>query len=600
MALVLSPSLAQPGAAPAQVTAPAQEYFPRCAVHLVVRLDEYGNTGPLRKAAPSTTTKNLNGTQTNRSGLVPQLDPTAPPGVTRYILAPAGQAAAVASNGPQNNTQSTDGLTWDVMAIPDSLTWSQNGLRKAATAKVVLRYVDLPFDPRLARQLAVEVLLGCVDYETAALEASGQWAGQDAPIIPRTYVGPYGEPRTNVRFQGWVDDWKDSWTSDKEPAVELECSDNTQLLIDQAAPPRLVLDMTKPLDLAVAGYLANFVQFAGLTVQYLPQGDAPPVLKDVLSGTAYRPNLGPQPNKAGGASAGTKHSVLDYLTELCALVGHSVRMVGTTVLVQRVRSILTNSTTPRPSDPFQPRTIDGKTYSSRAFIYGANLEELHLRRQFRTHPPQNTEVRCYNPERKTVLVARYPKVSTDPATQKTMVKALPGNTQPDQKWVVVEVAGVKDQATLNRLAQEYYESLGRQELGAEWKTFNLASFGGGNTDADVLDMQFGDTVQFLVDRGRPARSTVNNIERFLTATQKAQQFMEQLGFSSDFAAAYARSYTNAGFQYAFRMHTMTVHWSSDDGCEISGTGVNYVEVRADQVLPPGQEPGNTAMQGAGP
>jgi hypothetical protein len=592
-------NVAQPNPTPQLATLPSQTYYPRAAIHLVVRFDEYGNVKLLRQAAVQTTTKNLNGTQTNRSGLVAQQDPTAPQGVTRYVLAPKGQTPSI-GNGPQNNTQSSDDLTWDVMCIPDSLTWSQNGLRKAATLKATLRYIDLPFDPRLARQVAVELLLGCVDYETAALEATGQWQGQDAPIIPRTYVGPYGEPRTNVRFLGWIDSWESMWSGDKEPLVDIECSDNTQLLIDQDAPPRLVLDMTKTLDLAVANYLANFVQYAGLTVQYLPSSDTAPVLGKILSNTAFRPNLGPQPSKGGSGTATTKTSVLDYLTEVCMTAGHTVRVVGTNVIIQRVRSILTNSTTPRPTDPFQPRTVAGRSYPNRVFIFGSNLDEMRIKREFRRHPAANVEARCYVAEKKTVLVARYPRVSSQVSSQQSQIRALPGNTQPDQKWVVIEVAGIKDTPTLNKVAQEYYEQIGRQELGVTWKTANLSSFGGGNTDPDVLDMQFGDTFEFFVDRQQASGSTLNNIETFLTASQKAQQFMQQLGFADDFAKAYAQAYTDANFQYAFRMHTMTVHWSNDEGCTLSGTGVNYVEVRAGPqagiVLPPGQEPGNTALQ----
>ena len=181
-------------------TIPSQGYIPRCALHLVIRFDEYGATEPLRAAAPTKTTKNLNGTTANRSGLTAQVDPNAPAGVTRYVIGVAGPT--LIGNGPQNRTRSDDDLTFDVMTIPKSVTWSQNGLRKAGTLKATLKFIDLPFDPRLARSVAVELLLGALDEDTAALEATGDWQGQDAPIIPRTYNGQYGEPRTNLRFQG--------------------------------------------------------------------------------------------------------------------------------------------------------------------------------------------------------------------------------------------------------------------------------------------------------------------------------------------------------------------------------------------------------------
>jgi hypothetical protein len=570
-----------------------QSYFPRAALRLIMRLDEFGNAAPLRRASPAATTKNLNGVGANRAGMTAQPDPNAPPGVSRLVIAPAA-GATTGGGGPQARARSSDGLTWDVACIPKDVEWRQNGLRKAATLDATLKFIDLPLDARLLRSVGVELLLGCVDAETAALEAGGDWAGQGAPIIPRTYTGPRGEARTNVRFQGFVDEWEADW-SDKEPLVHLRCTDNTQLLIDQEHPPRLVLDMTKPLDLSVAGYLANFPQFQGLTVEYRPAGDAPPVLKSVLSGTAYRPNLGPQQSKGGNASGSTKASVLDYLTEVVGSVGHSIRMDGTNLVIQRVRSILTNSTVGRPDDPYAGRTVDGTQYPSRTFIYGRNLRSMKPKRDFRRHPASGVECRCYLPEKKKLLVARYPKVSADPATQKVQIHALPGDGAADQKWTVIHVAGISDQPTLNRLAQDYYESLGRQELGVEVETMNLASFGGDNTDPDVLDMKFGDTFALAVNRSSDEGNALNAIEQALTMGQRAQRFMEGLGFDPGFAAAVAAASTNAGFQYNFRMHTMSVGWSGEAGCKLGVGGVNYVEVRADNVLPPGQEPGNTAL-----
>lgn len=589
-----TPQTTQGGAsAPNQASVPTQGYFPRAALHLVVRFDEFGDTGPLRKAAPTTTTKNLNGTTVNRSGLTAQVDPTAPSGVTRYVI--GVPSSDPGGGGPQNRTQSSDGLTWDFTAIPKSVTWSQNGLRKAATLQVALKFIDLPFDPRMCRSVAVELLLGCVDYETAALEASGDWQGQDAPVIPRTYTGPYGEPRTNLRFQGFVDSWENEW-DDGEPTVTLECTDNTQLLIDQEHSPRVVLNMNQPIDQAIAGYLANYVQFAGMSVEYRPSGDSPPVLNNVLAGTAYRPNLGPTLSRSGAATGASKASTWDYLTEVCGSVAHSIRVDGTVIVIQRVRSIMAKSTSPRPDDPFTPRTVDGRSYPSRTLIYGSNLKKLKFSRNLRRHAPQNVECRSYSQSQKKVLVARFPQVSPSVSSQETQMRALPGNTQPDQKWTVIQVSGIESQTVLNQIAQEYYESVGRQELKVDAETENMASFGGGNTDPDILDMKFGDQFQLFVDRGAPARSSVNQIEQYLTATQRASSFFQSLGFTQQFSDQYARNYTNAGFQYAFRMHEMRISWDGEKGCQISLSGVNYVEVRADQALPPGQEPGNTSGQ----
>lgn len=576
------------------VPQPTQSYHPRATLRLIVRLDEFGADSRLQKLAPTATTKNLNGVLVNRSPLQAQLDSSAPAGVTRYVLALPGQVAA--TGGPQDQTQSQDQYTFDVTVIPKTASWQQNGVQQANTLHAAIKYIDCPLDPRLIRACGVELYLGCVTEDQAAEANSGE-SPPGAPVLPTSFVGPRGESRTNLRFQGFVTTWEVDW-GESEPVISLECQDNSTLLHNQEMPPRLVLSMTDPLDKAVADFLANFVQLAGLTVEYLPSTDTPPTLGPVLSGTAYRPNLGPPASKGGGA-AQSKQSAWDYLTDVCGSVAHTIRMDGTTLIIQRARALLTSTVTPRADDPYKPRTIDNATYPFRTLLYGRNVKTLKVRRSYGKKAVANTECRSYSTERKTVLVGRFPAQQsvTNPGESDRQVYALPGNTTPDQKWAVYNVPGIKDQATLQKIAQGIYEQVGRQELGVEIKTQNLGSFGGSNLDPDVLDMKVGDTFELLVNRDTAAVNDLTRIETALTAQAQNAALMLSLGFSQAFADAYAQAYVNAGFTTTYRLKTMKVDWSADDGggvtMEINGT--NYIEVRADKFLPPGQEPSNSVQ-----
>lgn len=573
---------------------PSQSYFPGSKVTLVVRFDEFGKSELVAQKVPAKTTKNLNGIDDDRNNLSVVSDPDAPQGVKRFLLGSSGKPAQAQADSDDDYTHVLGGV------IPTDAEWSQNGIRTADTLKVTLRYVDCPIDPRTIRSCAIEFFLGCVKEEDFAAGVGGASDVGNATfnpgtasfdgarplnLIPDDYTDDAGNPRTNLRFQGWVDKWTVEWKDDGEPSIVLDCRDNTQLLIDQHTPPRLTVAPTLPIDQAVANYLAHFPSLQGMTVEYQPQGDAIPQLDASLARTAFRPKLGPQPKKGAGTD---KHSIWDYLTDVCGQIGHAIYVQGTRVVIQRVRSLMTNQKSGRPDDPFTGRTLpSGTSFNFRRFIYGRNVAEMHFSRNYSKKVPTNVELRSYSAETKSVIVARFPL----PADR--IAYALPGDAQPDQKWIVRKVSGVKDEKSLRALAQEVYESLGRSELEAELKTKNLASFGGGNTDPDILDARFGDTVEVLVNREEEEFSTITSVESYLTAQDRNSQYLAKLGFSDAFAAAYARAYTDAGFQTTFRVRKMKVTWGVDEGVDITLSLVNYLEVRADKFLPQGEEPNDT-------
>ncbi len=545
---------------------PHQDYFPRCQVRLILRFDEFGDEGSIG-TPPAQTTKNIVNTGQPRSPYTAQLDPMAQPGVVRYVIALPGQAATV--GGPQDQTQSSDGYTFDVTLIPRSIKWKQGGIKTANTCTITGRYVDCPIDPRVCRSVGVEVLLGCVaeDDMVAAIEHT---APPGAPVLPVNYVGPYGETRTNLRFQGFAKTWE-SELGESEPTFTIEAQDNSMLLHNQQVPPRAGIPVNMPFDQAVAQYLAqNFVQFVGLTVQYLPSTDKAPALQDVLAEHVYVPGNGLCP--AGCAAGAEKASVWDFLTDACGMIGHTVRMDGTTLIIQRPRALLANSIAQRTDDPFRSRTVDGVTFGYRRMLYGRNIKSMRPKRNFGSKQAANIEVRSQGGNgNKTTLIGRFP--TSDPngtanAKQNRLRYAQPGNTQPDEKWEVHTFPGIKDQATLMKIAQSIYESKGRQELEFDIKTKNLGSFGGFNTDPDILDCKTGDTIEVLVNRDQDERNTLTNMETQLTALQANAALMVQLGFSQGFADAYAKAYTNANFTTTYRLHTMDVSWAAKDGVQI--------------------------------
>src|SRR3974390_2094453 len=285
---------------------PEQTYFPSAKIRLTIRFDEFGSRAVAKQVPPRLQTV-LRGTGSARAPLQVTPDPAAPPGVSRLLGAPAG--AIPTPGGPQEQTGSSDGLTWTIAGIiPARMSWQQNGIRTADTLTATFRFIDCPIDPRTIRSCAVETYLGTVDQESYARGIAGETRasqiGQSCVteplnIIPDTWPDSSGQAGTNPRFQGWVDKWTIAWSDDDEPTIELECRDNTALLIEVEAPPALVVSAARPIDRAIADYLANFPNFAGLSVEYRPAGATPPQLGLALAGTSFQPHLAPAASRTG-------------------------------------------------------------------------------------------------------------------------------------------------------------------------------------------------------------------------------------------------------------------------------------------------------------
>jgi hypothetical protein len=583
-----------------QREAPDQDYFPSARLTLSIRFEEFASPKPAADAKKvfAKPPIKMTGIRDTTATLVVQDDPAAPAGTLRKLVAPPGGAGKPA----QDATSSADQFTFDLGGIiPKNMTIGLNGARKASLLTATMRYLDCPIDPRTIRSCAVSAYLGTLTQDEVEKGQAGATRGSTTlplNIVPDTYLDEAGNQRTNLRFQGWVDEWEMAWDDSGEPTIKIECRDNTTLLDAQQHPPKLFVDMSRPIHEAVAGYLANFPQMAGISVEYRPSSATPPTLKDALAKTAFRPNLGP-PAKGGGTSGGggQKTSVLDYLTDICGAIGHLLRVEGTVVIVQEVRSLVGGEFPPRPADPYRPRDLPSGKTSVRRMIYGRNISEMKCRRKYAKGTPTNIEVRCYNPTKKTVLVARFPDAKD--ASNKPVQGAQPGDGK-EQKWSVHYVSGIESVDTLKAIARGYYELMGRGEIEMELKTKNLASFGGGNLDPDILDMAAGDSFEVLVNRETDEElASASAIETLIMSQGQASTFMGALGYDADFTAAYVKSFTNVAFPTVFKLRHLGLSWDCDEGVSLMMQGVNYVEVRLDQGPDPGAQSGGTPAKNQG-
>ena len=538
------------------------DYYPAWKARLILRIDEMGDTKSLDDKLPSKTKlkTQVKGTGDTSDNLDVVTDPDSPPGVTRYLLQPK---APKASGGQQSCVTSSDDRTFEIEVMPRKVSWKVESAREAETLKVDLQFVDLPLDPRVIRSCGIKFYLGTITPEEFA---QAQSTGKGLPLLPDSHTWPDGVTRESIRFSGWVDEWNVEWAEDEPPMVSLECRDNTKLMISQESAPQLTIGQKEPIDKAIAKYLSNYPQFAGLSVEYRPNTDTPPKLESILSPTAFKPKLGVSPSKGGDA----KLSVWDFLTDIVGSIGHLIRVEGNVIVVQRVRTFTTRAYIPRSDDPYQQRTVDGLALPRRAMIYGQNLQSLKIARKYSKGIPTNVEVRCYNPARKNTIVARWPNKGESIANP-----VNPGDGAGDHSVHVVRMTGVIDAATLKTIAQSTYEVLGRTEMSLHLKTKALSSFGGGNADPDLFYLLPGDGVDLMVAHGGVDLPYANS-------EQSARALLESAGFSGKFVDVYTKAYGSQGFQSTFISRGIQVDCDSSEGVSIDIELVNYLEIRVDK------------------
>ena len=565
---------------------PQQTYWTRAKATLIVRFEDLGakNTPAPPKKPPHV--RSGKGVDDKKSLTIQKVN-----GI--YILQ-SPDAGTSRGGSPQEQTSSLDDRTFKIPnVVPIKATLLRNGIRQADTLTLTLRFLDLPFDPRALRAIGVQYYLGSLSEADYLKEIDGS----QRFMLPDAFVDPYGAQRTNLRFEGWCDEYAEEVDDDGEATVVLECTDNTRLLIDVEAPAKLTIPPDKPIDEAIATYLANFPQFRGLQVEYRPAGATPPMLKAALAKSAFRPNLGPPPSGgAGGGSGGggaggggSKISTWDYVTDVCGAVGLICFLEGVKIVIQRPRTLFASKFSGRPDDPFVGRTLpSGRLLTNRTFIYGRNVSRYGFKRKFTKNAPHNVEVRSWSAKKGKLLAQRFPGTGKD----QRQPKLLPGDAA-DETWKVITVAGVDDEATLRAVAQSVYEQLGRAEFTGRFSTKNLGSFGGGPADPDVLDCQAGDAIELEVARAIDADTSRGTTAEKITA--RAASYLQSLGFDPKVAAAYGTAISKVGLQSTFRVRSLAIDWDAamdsgdSGGVNLDFEIVNFLEVRSSKDLPTGEE-----------
>lgn len=583
---------------------PRGSYYPSAKVNLAVRFEEYGDTNavPIQTSLPQQRVSS----GTAAGGVVPPppLTVTLSNGVyligfgaTNPTLGASTLGASTLGAAP-NQRVASDPYAVDCLGvIPLTAQLGRNGIRTSDSLSFELNYLDFPVDPRTIRSCGVSFYLGCINSEDYAAGLAG--ATRSVPnsngttgleplhIVPDSFVDDGGNRRSNLRFQGFADKI-DLEMSDKLAVVKFTCTDNTRLLISQECPPALSIAVSKPIDQAIAEYLAHFPQMAGMTVEIRPQGNPVPVLNKILAKTAFRPSLSIPPAKNGAAA--TKANTWDYVTQACTACGYTVRIQGTAIIIQQARTLYSQAfSNSRPDDPWIGRSVNGVAMPYRLFVYGRNVSSLGMTRNYGKKEPENVEIVAYSGKLKTTLTARFPE-KTNPKTggNSRQQSLLPGGKSAEQKFKTQVMYGIEDLATLKKIAQQVYEEQGRHNIEVKLKTRDLGSFGGSNLDPDLLDVEAADTMSVQVAQATDDYNSLTSLSNQLSNQASAQAYITGLGHSPKFAAVAAAAQANLGLPTTFRVKKIGFDWDKERGVDLDLDLINFIEVRSDQVLANGE------------
>jgi len=341
----------------------------------------------------------------------------------------------------------------------------------------------------------------------------------------------------------------------------------------------------------------------GVNVVYGGEGD-PPTPSDLIP-RSRRPRRGRVARR--GRSGGEKMSAWDHITD-------TVRGLGLLPVMRGFDLLL-----------IEPRTLYS-TEGVRRMVYGRNLSDLSFKRRMGGVKTPTIEVRSYDPERGRTLWARYPTapaytvtqaarpavaatgsqpaqparaarrvtvaaerssgiVGVDPAPRPTRSNRVPpSGAVPDEGVRVILVSGITDPDTLVRVAQNAFEQLGRQEISGQLKTNDAWSYDAEPDEADLLQIDAGDSVEVLVAQYDPRNDDLGTgiTASRLAAMERSRRrdYLVSLGWSREVAARFARLQDSAGTQTVFRVERARIDFD-DSGIAVSIDFMNYVTIRED-------------------
>lgn len=587
-------------------------YRPSAVMRLVLRLDEGEQTADLIRqlqepganAYPLEDTSSATiqsfteqaSTLNKLSELAGNADPTLVAELEKALAQKrAAQAGALASGGVAQQPVAVagfapgDALTVQIASIPvERCEVERNSFRTMDGARVTLNYYDAPFDPRLLRAAAVELVMGVVpdvEYDAGVHGLKREDGSRHSQVQDAAGL------RAETRFFGFVTQWQVDMAG---ATIEMVAQDLMSIMRDTRLEDGTRIDVTKPIDEGIKGLLNQYPALQGIPVAWQPSQS----LSGAISGRAPVPAVtrSRRKKKVGkgkasrGRRMGENTTVWDHITDTCIATG--------VVPVIRDWGLRLE----------YARTLFGAQPNAPRMIWGRNLSGLSFMRKLAGFKNPTIETRSYSVKRGATLAARYPGDETGIVGRgafkfvpRRANRVTPSGSNPDEQIRVVPIADIDDPKLLLEIARGIYEETARQEIEGTMTTEDPSSFGVEFQQANLLDLRAGESLQLEID----ARQTgdVGDIVTQLQgmSPQERAQRLVAVGVAPRVAVQLAALLDSSSLQTVYRVRTTRLNFDHDEGFDITIDFQNYITIRDDPSSPDAvqSQPSDLAKDAAG-
>lgn len=481
--------------------------------------------------------------------------------------------------------------------------------RKASTARVQTSIYNLPFDPRVVRQVQIQIFGGVVSDAEAALAGRLASPGRASELMIAPDECPYTRNSYEI-FRGFLTSMR-RMESDDEEVVELAATDLTTIFTTAQTyeDPLRGIPKTSRIDevirLLIYGDgipLKDASKRFGLpgargTIIVNDTGSPLPTLADIHPPTYFDSKGNARRSRSGGS--GKKISFWDLITDLCQSAGLwcYIRPGRKPVLASDGRSIIpgaelviSNPRTFFATDTAQ--TVEDPRI--RKFVRGFNVDSVDMERNFSGEAmPAAIEVRSYDPTIRATRFARYPKVP--------LINRPGGTAKGDKQEIKVQpiapLSGAKVNDVLCQLAVGLYEQWARNEMTVVLRSETTMSalgtvpsiFPDGSYNSEVADMFWLRPGEPIVLETRiPDVSTGEATSRAVLETSplavKAATLVAR-GYTEELAGQIAAAEESPFVQRFFRVMKVDWDWKyppdqgEDGGWSWQLTAATYMDTR---------------------
>lgn len=505
--------------------------------------------------------------------------------------------------------------------VPRSLRIRRNPYRQADEISASIRFSDLPIDPRVVRSLGIAAYMGTVPADAWAQRMAGGVAVSDDARRNAAYSLTDLIDRKNLRFVGFADEAAMSF-SEGGDYVNIQGRDFTQLLIDYPVPQNLFRSINWgewPIDKIVWEILQTLPSVAGVPLHLL----------GFEQGTIWYERAGhhyagePKTTASGRAVRNRRieqETYWDMLTDITVGMGLVLYAdvwtpnegegkgipTGRFVLATP-RELYSNLDKPRSFTEYDPsrsarrlmqepafaskgrQYSDGKTLTHPVMVYGHNLKSMELNRRLGKIKIPAVELVCSDPDNGKTLRGQWPaKAQPQPNSARYLKDTMAGYVHPTGLWAKEEirqypVTGFTTQDALIDAAKQVFEDLGRGDLTLKFETLDMASFGGDNSDPDLLSLKPGSPLEIVTAYQKDGE--VVGSREMLAGMDQEQLRNWLLAKGQSKEAATSLAVTMASPQYRnllerrYYVKQCELSMDNEDGFSCSVEAVNYLTSR---------------------